>query len=72
MESAQITEKQAVLVYTMANFFSKTNKLCHDKCVVDFQTGDLSAMERECATKCINKQLHVVREMQTPAYMSQQ
>ena len=36
MDSAQISEKQAVLVYTMANFLGKVNKFCHEKCVVDF------------------------------------
>ena len=36
MDTAQISEKQAVLVYSMANFFGKVNKHCHDKCVVDF------------------------------------
>ena len=71
MESA-ISEKQAVLVYTMSNFFSEANKMCYQKCVVDFQTRDLSAMERECATKCIRKQLHVVKEMQSREYVSQQ
>lgn len=70
MESA-ISEKQAVLVYTMQNFFAEANKMCYSKCVVDFQTRDLSAMERECAEKCVRKQLHVVKEMQSPEYMFQ-
>ena len=72
MEGVQISEKQAVLVYTMANFFSQANKLCFDKCVVDFQVSDLTAVERTCAEACVRKQLHVVREMQSPEFMNQQ
>ena len=66
-----VPEKSAVVIYTMANFFTKVNLLCHDKCVVDFQTKDVSAMETTCLNKCIYKQMHVFREMQSPEFLSQ-
>jgi Tim10/DDP family zinc finger len=40
-----------------------TNQLCFSKCVVDFQTKDISAMEKECALACLRKHMAIYKDL---------
>lgn len=47
----------------MSHFLYKAQQTCNDKCLVDFQTKDLSAMEKECANACINKHMVIFKDV---------
>lgn len=51
MES--VTSSQAHQFYALSHFLQGAKLVCANQCVVDLQTKDLSAMERECANACI-------------------
>eukprot|EP00352_Strombidinopsis_acuminata_P005290 CAMPEP_0176376332 /NCGR_PEP_ID=MMETSP0126-20121128/28117_1 /TAXON_ID=141414 ORGANISM="Strombidinopsis acuminatum, Strain SPMC142" /NCGR_SAMPLE_ID=MMETSP0126 /ASSEMBLY_ACC=CAM_ASM_000229 /LENGTH=65 /DNA_ID=CAMNT_0017737733 /DNA_START=21 /DNA_END=218 /DNA_ORIENTATION=- len=61
MES--VSQKDATKFFAVTKFLNDANKLCQDKCVVDFQTKDLSAMEKQCATACLKKQMTIYRDL---------
>ena len=61
MES--VTQFQAQHYYAMNHFLMKAKETCADKCVVDFQTKDISVMERECANACIQKHLVIFKDV---------
>lgn len=58
-----VPQVQAQHFYAVAHFLYKANQTCNDKCVVDFQTKDLSAMEKECANACINKHMIMFKDV---------
>lgn len=41
--------------YAMAQFMIKSQIECFNKCLVDFQTKDIQAMEQMCTSDCIRK-----------------
>ena len=50
MESEKTVGKNSAESYVaLSNYFHKTKLSCFASCVVDFQTADLGAMEKECA-----------------------
>lgn len=60
-----VTQVQANQFYTATKFLQGAQKTCHDKCLVDFQQPDISAMEKECAKHCIRKHLSVFKDVIT-------
>lgn len=49
--------------YAATRFLHQTQQHCYDKCVVDFQTKDLSAMEKECSNACVRKHMTILNEI---------
>ena len=58
-----VNAKEAHKFFSTTKFLSNINTLCYNKCVVDFQTKDIGAMEKECALACIRKQMTIYPEM---------
>ena len=58
-----VSQVQANNFYAATKFLYGANKTCYDKCAVDFQTQDLSAMERECANACIKKHMTIFADV---------
>ena len=61
MESSSASE--ANRYYATTKYLYDTGRLCYDKCVVDFQTKDVSAMEKECALACLKKQMTIYKDV---------
>ena len=61
MESVSATEANRFFATT--KYLQETNRTCYEKCVVDFQTKDVSAMERECAMACLKKHMTIFRDV---------
>ena len=61
MES--ISKSQAEQIYSVYKYKFMTQKTCYEKCVVDFQTKDISAMEKECANSCIKKHMTIMKDV---------
>lgn len=68
MES--VNSKEANKFYAATKYLYQINKTCFDRCVVDFQTGDISAMEKECANACIKKHLTIFKDVVQPQWIS--
>ena len=49
--------------YTSRFHIQEAQKTCFSKCVVDFQTNSISAMEKECAKSCITKNLAIMKDL---------
>jgi hypothetical protein len=47
MES--VPAREAHKFFNTTRYLYQINQICFEKCVVDFQTKDLGAMEKECA-----------------------
>ncbi len=61
MDSVSATE--ANRFYATTKYLYDTNRICYEKCVVDFQTKDVSAMERECALACLKKHMTIYKDV---------
>lgn len=61
MDSVSATDAHRYFATT--KYLFDTNRLCYDKCVVDFQTKDLSAMEKECALACLKKHMTIYKDV---------
>jgi Ser-tRNA(Ala) deacylase AlaX len=61
MESVSALHAQHL--YTVTHFLMKANQTCNDKCVVDFQSKDISAAEKECANACIKKHMVIFKDI---------
>jgi hypothetical protein len=58
-----VSSKEANNFYAATKYLYQVNKTCFDRCVVDFQTRDISAMEKECANACIKKHLIIFKDI---------
>lgn len=58
-----VSAEQANKFYTITNYLQKVQETCYDKCVVDFQSKDISAMEKECSKKCIQKHMVIYKDL---------
>jgi len=58
-----VTQKQANAFYAATKYIFQAQKTCNEKCVVDFQTPDLGAMEKECANACIRKHMAIFKDI---------
>ena len=58
-----VTSVEANKFYASTRYLYQVNQICNEKCVVDFQTKDLSAMEKECATACLRKHMTIYRDL---------
>lgn len=63
MEMERYNQKHANHYYAINHFLFKAQQTCTEKCVVDFQIKDLSAMERECANACIQKHMVIFKDV---------
>jgi len=61
MDSVSTAEGHRFIATT--KYLYDTNRLCYDKCVVDFQTKDISAMEKECALSCLKKNMAIYKDV---------
>ena len=72
MESEKTVGKNSAESYVaLSNYFHKTKLSCFASCVVDFQTADLGAMEKECAKTWIKKHLTIYKDMKQKMDASQ-
>ena len=58
-----LSAKDAHSIYTIMRYTSEAQKTCYNKCVVDFQTDNISAMEKECAKACITKHMAILNDL---------
>lgn len=61
MES--VSANKAYDYYSAVKFMHQAGQTCYDKCVVDFQVKDISAMEKECANACLNKHMSMFNSL---------
>lgn len=61
MDSVSASEAHRFVATT--KYLYDTNRLCFEKCVVDFQTKDISAMEKECALACLKKHMTIYKDV---------
>ncbi len=61
MES--VSAKEANQFYATSRYLFQINQFCYDKCVVDFQTKDVGAFEKECALACLRKQMSIYKDL---------
>lgn len=57
------TADAAHYAYAASRYLHQTQQTCYDKCVVDFQTSDIGAFEKECANACINKHMAIFKDI---------
>jgi hypothetical protein len=57
------TQVDANRFYATTKFLYDTSRLCYEKCVVDFQTKDVSTMERECGLACLKKNMVIYKDV---------
>ena len=58
-----VNSPQATHFYAVSHFLFKAQQTCNDRCVVDFQIKDLSAMEKECANACVQKHMVIMKDV---------
>jgi hypothetical protein len=61
MES--VSTKEANKFFATTRYLYQANLNCFDKCAVDFQTKDVSAMEKECALACLKKSMIIYKDL---------
>ena len=73
MERAGNLIDSATANYQMAlgSFLVQSQVDCFNKCLVDFQTKDMSAMEQMCTADCIKKSQIAVQEMKSAEFARQ-
>ena len=59
----EVTAQDANRYFTLATHLQETARTCYSHCVVDFQSKDISAMEKECAKACIGKHMHIYEDL---------
>ena len=57
--------------YAVAQFMIKAQVDCFNKCLVDFQTRHISAMEQMCTADCVRKSQVAIQEMKSTEYATQ-
>ena len=58
-----VTATEANRFYATSKYLYDTSSICYEKCVVDFQTKDLSAMERECGLACLKTHMTIYKDV---------
>ena len=58
-----LSQRDANSVYTILRYHQDAQRTCYNKCVVDFQTSNISAMEKECAKSCILKHMAILKDL---------
>lgn len=61
MEEARAND--AYRFYTLSTYLQQVHETCYKSCVVDFQSKDINAMEKECAKACIGKHMHIYEDL---------
>lgn len=59
----KVSAQSASSFVAATKFFHDIKTLCYENCVVDFQTADIGAMEKECARQCIQKQMTIYKDL---------
>ena len=58
-----VPAETAHTVFAASKYAIQVQQTCFDKCVVDFQTADIGAFEKECANACIQKHLTMWKQI---------
>ena len=58
-----VSADKANKFFAITNYLQKVQETCYDKCVVDFQSKDISAMEKECSKQCIQKHMVIYQDL---------
>lgn len=58
-----VSAQDAHRFFATTKYLHDANQLCFSKCVVDFQTKDISAMEKECALACLKKHMVIYKDL---------
>ena len=58
-----VSASEAHKFFTTTKYLYQANSTCFDKCVVDFQTKDIGAMEKECAIACLRKHMVIYKDL---------
>ena len=69
--NSNVDSQTANFQYALASFMINAQVDCFNKCLVDFQTKDLSAMEQMCTVDCIRKSQVATQEMQSAQFARQ-
>jgi len=63
MENGAANREAANTYFTTQQYLQQTHLDCYSSCVVDFQSKDISAMEKECAMNCIKKHMAIYPDL---------
>jgi hypothetical protein len=58
-----VNAREAHKFFTTTRYLYQVQQTCFDKCVVDFQTKDIGAMEKECALACLQKHMTIYKDL---------
>lgn len=58
-----VNSPHATHFYAVSHFLFQAQQTCNNRCVVDFQIKDLSAMEKECANACVQKHMVIMKDV---------
>jgi len=61
MDAVTGVEANKFLVTT--KYLYEVQNRCFDKCVVDFRSKDIGAMEKECALACLKKHMTIYKDL---------
>ena len=61
--NTSVSANEATRFYATTKYLYETNRICYEKCVIDFQTKDVSAMEKECALACLKKHMTIYKDV---------
>ena len=61
--TASTSATDAHRFFATTKYLYDTNRICFEKCAVDFQTKDISAMEKECALACLRKHMAIYNDV---------
>ena len=59
----EVQARDANRFYTITTYLQNVQDTCYNSCVVDFQSKDIGAMEKECAKACIQKHMHIYEDL---------
>ena len=62
--SAAVNQIEANKFLTVTKYLYETSLTCYDKCVIDFQTYDIGAFEKDCAKACLQKHMAIYKDIQ--------
>ena len=58
-----VKQSDANRFLTVTNYLYQVQETCYNKCVVDFQSKDIGAMEKKCSQACIAKHMAIYKDL---------
>lgn len=58
-----VNQIEANKFMTTTRYLYDISKTCYEKCVFDFQTKDIGALEKECALSCLQKHMTIYKDL---------